>query len=97
MQLFQNAKEDSINKVNNSHSPTCLVDIMRFNLAVSTYFALLILVADIVNSFQNTIRDPKDKVYMWLLPYYLEWFNFTHPNTKLTLDKGHLVVKIFNV
>ena len=79
IRLCQNGKEDSMHKVNNSCSPTCLADSMRFTLAVPAYFSLWISVADIVNCFQNTIRDPKDKVYMCLPPYYLEWFNFTHP------------------
>ena len=36
MRLFQNGKEDSINKVNNSCSPTCLADSVRFSLATSS-------------------------------------------------------------
>ena len=91
IRLCQNGKEDSIDKVNNSHSPTCLADSMRFTLTVSACFS------NIVNFFQNAIRDPKDKVCMCLPPYYLEWFNFTYPNTRVTLNKGRLVVQLFNV
>ena len=34
---------------------------------------------------------------MHLPTYYHEWFNFTCPNTKVNLDKGRLVVQLFNV
>ena len=96
IRLCQNGKEDSINKVNNSCSPTCLADSMRFTLAVPACFALRILVTDIVNCLQNEIRDPTYKVYMCLTPCCLEWFNFTHPNTRVTLNKGRLLVQLFN-
>ena len=66
-------------------------------LAASACFALWISIADIVNCFQNTIRDTKDKFYMCLPSYYLEWFNLTYPNTKVTIDKDHLVVQLINV
>ena len=38
--LCQNGNEDSINKVDNSHSPTFLANSMVFNLAASACFAL---------------------------------------------------------
>ena len=97
IRFCQNRKEDSINKVNNSCSPACLEDSMKFTLAVSTHFALWISVADIVNCFQNIIRDSKDKDYMCLLPCYLEWFSCTYHNTAVILFKGRLVVQLFNV
>ena len=97
IRLCQNVKENQINKVNNSHYTTCLADRMRFNLAILAYFYMWISVVGIVNFFQNTIRDTKEKDYMHLPPYYLEWFNFTYPNVKVTLDKGRLVVQLFNV
>ena len=70
---------------------------MRFTLAASSYFSLWISVADIVNCFQNTIRYPKDKIFMCLQPYYLEWIDFTYPNDRVTLNKVRIVVQLFNV
>ena len=45
-----------------------------------------------LESHKIDLRDPKDKIYMHLPPHYLEWFNFTCTDAKVTLNKGRLVV-----
>ena len=59
-----NSKEKSIKK----HSPTCLGDSLRFTIAVSAFFSLWLSVADVVNCFQNTMRDLNDETHMRLPP-----------------------------
>ena len=50
-----------------------------------------------LESHKIDLRDPKDKIYMHLPPHYLEWFNFTCTNAKATINKGHVLVQLFNV
>ena len=50
-----------------------------------------------LESHKIDLRDTKDKIYMNLPPHYLEWFNFTCTDAKVTLNKGRLVVQLFNV
>ena len=69
---------------------------MRFALAASACFALWMSVTNIVNYFQITNRDTKNKVYVCLPPCYLEWFNYKFPNPEFAIDKSRLVVQLFN-
>ena len=95
--LCKNGKEESTNKVNTSCLPASLVDYMRYNLDFSECFALWTLFAEIVNCFQSTIRDPKDKVCIFLSPCCLEWLNCSYFNAEVSLDKCRLVVQLLNV
>ena len=70
---------------------------MRFTVAVSAFYSLWLSVADIVNCFQNTMRNLDDKIYMKLPPYYLEWFELRHPNIPLPQTKEKLILRLFNV
>ena len=69
--LCQNGKEFSFRKGNNAQLPTCLVDSMRFILTVEACFYLQIYVVNIVNCFQSTICDPKDKFHICLHPFHV--------------------------
>ena len=90
-------KEDSKDKSIKKHSPTCLGDSLRFTVAVSAFYTLWLSVADVVNCFQNTMRDENDRICMSLPPHYLEWFKLRFPNIPLPDTKEKLIIRLFNV
>ena len=47
---------------------------MRFSLAAVAHFYLWNSTVDIVHFFQNTIHGTKDKFFIYLSLYHLEWF-----------------------
>lgn len=96
MRMYQNGSVDAEDKFINKFSPTVLGDSLWFTVGVSAYYNLILLMIDVVNCFQNTMRGPTDPVYMSLPPYCRQWFENRHPNIKLP-DSKSLVVQLFNV
>ena len=82
-----NGKEDSKLKSLKKCSATCLGDSLIFTICVSAFFNLWLSVSDIVNCFQNTMRDMDDKTCMNLPPCYKEWFALSYPNITLPQAK----------
>ena len=70
---------------------------LRFTVAICAFFSLWMSVIDIVNCFQNTIRDINDEVFMSLPPSCKKWFKLCHPNIKLPENKEKLIMQLLNV
>lgn len=97
IRMCVNGKEDAKIKALIKYAPTCLGDSLRFTVAVCAFFSLWVSVLDIVNCFQNTMRDLDDEIFMYLPPHYRQWFKLRYPNISLPETAEKLIIRLFNV
>jgi hypothetical protein len=78
-----------------SYSPVGTIDSIRHLLAIAASQRLTLHVLDSTNAFQSSIIfDPEDRVYISLLPLYLDWFRHQWPDFKLpSPDAKQLVLQ----
>jgi len=70
-----------------SYAAIAVIDSCRIVIAIASRYGLVIYIIDIKNAFQTTLLNPDERIYLHLLPYYLQWFLETYPNHTLPPTK----------
>lgn len=78
-----------------SYSPVGFIDSIHLILALSASLCYTLHVLDISNAFQNgVIFDPEKRVYLFLPPFYLDWFRSQWLDYKLpSQDSAQLALQ----
>ena len=71
-----------------SYSPVAHAESFRINLAIVDMHRLDDKVLDVSNAFHNTNVSILERVCVIPSPYYLDWFEKSHPNVPLNQDEG---------
>ena len=63
-----------------SYAAFTVIDSLCIGFAIAGQLNLHLYVIDIKNAFQTTLLDPSERLYLYLPPFYLEWFKNTYPH-----------------
>ena len=66
-----------------SYSPVSHADSSRINIAIASMHRLTASILDVSNAFQNTNVPIYERFCASPPPYYLDWFERSHPNVPL--------------
>ncbi len=70
-------------------APTISPDTLRFQLAYSAAFNFNLQTGDCSNAFQCTYEpDPTKRIWCYLPPYYIPWWNSRYPHDKIDPKNG---------
>ena len=70
------------------YSPVEHSDSFRINIAIAAMHRLSVRILDVSNAFQNTHVPNHERVCVSPPPYYIEWFERSHPNVPLNRDES---------
>ena len=72
-----------------TYAPTIAPDTLRFQLAYSAAFQFHLQIGDCSNAFQCTHEpDPLRRIWCYLPPYYLQWWNLRYPHDSIDPQAG---------
>ena len=78
-----------IDKYGPTYAPTISPDTLRFQLAYSAAFGFQLQTGNCSNAFQCTHEpDPDKRIWCYLPPYYLQWWNLRYPNDTIDPTTG---------
>ena len=82
-------KIKGIEKYGPTFAPTIPPETLRFQLAYSSAFEFKLQTGDCSNVFQCTYEpDPHKRIWCYLPPFYLQWWNLRYPNDTIDPTQG---------
>ena len=77
-----------------NYAPTASPTSLRFQLAYSAVLNFFLIKYDCSNAFQSTYKpDPDKRIYCYLPPLYLRWYNYRYPCDRIDPTEGPYVVQ----
>ena len=77
-----------------THASTVSPDTVRYQLALGTSMGFRHRTYDCTNAFQCTFEDdPSKRVYCYLPPFYIKWYNTRYPHDKIDPTLGPFVLQ----
>ena len=79
------------------HCPVAHADSLLINIAITAMHKLTDIIMGVSNAFQNKNVPIHERVCVSLPPYYLDWFESSHPNVSINQYDGLFCVLCKNV
>ena len=77
-----------------TRASTVSPDTVRFQLSYGASLGFTHRTFDCTNAFQCTFEnDPSKRVYCYLPPFYIQWYNSRYPHDKIDPDEGPYVMQ----
>ena len=79
-----------------SYSPVRDSDFFRINISIAAMHRLTASILDVSNAFHNTNFTIHERACVNTSPYYLDWFEKSHPSVPLNWYEGPFFLQLIN-
>ena len=79
-----------------SYSPVAHEDSIRINISIVAMHRFTASILDVSNAFHNTNVPIHERVFVSPPPYYLDYFEISHPNVPLNRYYGPFFLQFLN-